>query len=319
MLLYQSTIKPTGFEEQYGSVITRNQIICGELESPVADLQASDFTSEEGDQTYFEKNLKSVMIVDNDTDCIMQVYRNDLVDPTRKSYAFSYRFKDGFEMVGIDQRIVANRFWIGKEGVDIIGREFPEIYTMTPYIFRIYGKNEKGDFIEACFTEAEDGKSLICHERTYSADKPFVKKILNKRSYTGFVRAYGNDRFVNKVKVPSKTRIFVNPEIITGKVTLDKFMRRFFPGGFAETDDRHAELWEYNPDNMRNAIDAVLQDEKHPVFQVYFLGYGFEETKILRAIVDEGFENRRKARRSARAKATNSNKAGQKRNDSRLE
>lgn len=298
MLLYQSTISALGYEEQYGSVVSRHQLTCGSLIVPVADLQSSDFEENSDNQTCFTKNLRAVTIADKDTDCVMQVYRNDRSEPARATFAISYRFKPGYVLKGIDQRFVANKFWIGKEGIDIIGREFPEVYTMSQYLFRLYGADEETgkSFIEVRFSISEDGTSIVCTEIEHPAESQYARCVLCKKSFTSFVRVFGVDKFVNGVRVPPKTRIFVSPDMLK-KVGVEKALNRYFPGGYSEDNECHAESWEYNPDNLINVIDAILQDKEHPVYQVYFIGYPFNKTKVLREIVDEGFANRSKKKK----------------------
>ena len=314
MILYQSKIEPLDYEEKYGNVTTRNELICGNLQAPVADLKADDYDEDRDSQVYFEKNLKSVMVVDTDTDCVMQIYRNDLVDPKRNTYPISYTLPEGFKLIGVDQHIVANKFWISDNEIDIIGREFPEIYSQETCLMKVYGKAENGDYVETRFTIAEDGKSIVCSEKIHPADKQYAKTVLSRKTYTRFIRAFGGDKFINKVKVPPKTRIFVNPAALT-KCTLDKFLKRYFPGGFSETEERHAESWEFNPSNLESVIDTIIQDPDHPVFQIYFLGYTFDQTKELRVIADKGFENRRNTMKHERAKKTGSKKHDSKKSE----
>lgn len=311
MLLYQSTISALGYEETYGSVVSRHQLTCGSIVVPVADLQSSDFEGDYDNHVSFEKNLKAVTIADKDTDCVMQVYRNDRNEPSRQTFAISYRFKDGYILKGIDQRFVANKFWIGKEGIDIIGREFPEVYTMSQYLFRLYGVDEAtgSNFIEVRFSIAPDGNSIVCEEHEYPADTQYAKGVLSKKSFTSFVRVFGADKFVNGVRVPPKTRIFVSPDLLK-KVGIDRVLNRYFPGGYSEENDCHAESWEYNPDNLTNVIDSILQDKDHPVYQVYFIGYPFNKTKTLRSIVDEGFVRRTKYKKSKSSKNSKEKTSG---------
>lgn len=299
MLLYQSTISPLGYDETYGSVISRHQLTCGSLVVPVADLQTSDFEEDPDKQVYFAKNLKAVTIADKDTDCVMQVYRNDRNEPARSTFAISYRFKDGYILKGIDQRFVANKFWIGKEGMDIIGREFPEVYTMSQYLFRLYGVDEATgtNYIEVRFGISPEGNSIICEEHEYPSDTQYAKGVLSRKSFTSFVRVFGADKFVNGVRVPPKTRIFVSPDSLK-KVGIDRVLNRYFPGGYSEENECHAESWEYNPENLANVIDSILQDKDHAVYQVYFIGYPFNKTKTLRAIVDDGFAARSKRKKA---------------------
>lgn len=309
LLLYQSTISPIGVDERYGSVTTRYRITAGELSAPVADLRAADFGQEqEGGNTlpptYIEKNLRAVTIVDADANAVTQVYRNDNVEPSRTTFAIHYRLPEGFKLVGIDQRFVANKFKISENGIDLIGREFPETYAAEPFIFRMYGKNDAGDFVETQMSVATDKKSIVCKEKTYEAKSNYVTNVLAKKTYTGFVRTFGADKFVNAVRVPTNTQIYVNPAVLQ-KVNMDRYLNRYFPGGIKYTADCRAEEAAYDTAKFAEMIEAVVQDKTNPVYQIYFIGYGYTKTKVLREIADAAFSKRRKAHRAERSKNRN--------------
>ena len=294
MLLYNAEIKPSE-EITILNVIARNTITCGSLQLPVADLTEGDYTGES--QKYFKKNLKAVVLEEKSKGINHILFRNDNEEPDRETYAISYRCEDGYTLIGADQRFVASKFAINKEGIDIIGREFPEMYSEHPSILRVFMKNEEGNYCIAQFIpKNEEIKCVISY---YKKNSEYAEKVLNKRAFTGFIRAFGSTGFINKVKVPPKTRIFISPNIVE-KVSAEKFLARYFPGGYIPTEHRHYEVWKYNPDALTSVIDSILQDEEHPTYQVYFLGYGFEKSKVLRDITDTGFAHRREARNAAR-------------------
>ena len=295
MLLYNSVIKETD-EETYGDIVTRHQLICGDISVPVADLTANDYTGE--DQKYFDKNLR-VVVTNSKTPDRCTVCRNDNEEPDRRTYAISFRCEEGYELLGVDQRFAANIFAINKNGIDIVGREFPEIYSECTHILRVFTKDADGRYAVVRFIVKDNRIEAIYSY--FNHDSDYAKKVLNKRAFTCFIRTFGRSAFINKVKVPPKTRIFIDPSVVE-KVSAEKFLKRYFPGGYSPQEYRDYEVWEYNPDALESVVDSILLDEQHPVYQIYFLGYGYENAKVLREITDGGFDRRHRTRARAAKK-----------------